>query len=487
MGMSESRDPEDTSLPPLTLSEADMREVGDFVLGRIYRHFSTLRDLPVTLPAELHDLTAALREPPPETGAGISELLAQLDTHVFGNMTHLDHPRNFAFVPGPSNFISAMADAIAASLNVFSGGFLGPSGVAQIEITTIEWLRQLFRFPAEAGGLFVSGGSMANLTGLAVARHAMLGDNTANATVYFSDQTHSSVAKGLRILGFQQFQLRKLASDENFRLDLGALAAKIAADRAQGMVPFAIVANAGTTNTGAVDPIAALADFAKAEGLWLHVDGAYGGSAALTELGRSATGPLERADSLSIDPHKWMFQPYEIGCVLVKDRALLKDTFKFSAEYLKILDHSAEQMNFSDYGVQLTRSFRALKLWMSFKAFGVDAFRRAIDIGIRNAEYVQSLLTGKAHWQIVTPAQLGIITFRFVAPGLDDERLDAINNAIARAVIYSGQALLSPTILAGRHVLRLCTINPRTTPEDLRSTIAWLETCGNSEAGSAAQ
>ncbi|MBL0319724.1 MAG: aminotransferase class I/II-fold pyridoxal phosphate-dependent enzyme [Alphaproteobacteria bacterium] len=468
----------DNQPPLLTLPEDDMRRMAEKVFGLIVDHFAGLKDLPVTTPSTLEHITEGLHEPMPTQAVPVEQLLAQLKTHVFDQMTHLDHPRYFAFVPGPSNFVSAMADAIASSFNVFSGAFIGPSGVAQIEVTTIEWLRELFRFPQDAGGLFVSGGSMANMTGLAVARHVMLAGNTTNATVYFSDQTHSSVAKGLKILGFQQFQLRKIASDATFRLSVDALRQQIATDRLQGLVPFCVVANAGTTNAGAADPIKELSAFCKAEGLWLHVDGAYGGSAAITERGRKVLEGIELADSLGIDPHKWMFQPYEIGCVLVRNREHLKNTFRFSAEYLKLNEQCAEQINFCDYGVQLTRGFRALKLWLSLKAFGVDAFRAAITKGIENAEIVESLLRNGDCWEIITPAQLGIITFRYRADGLDESALNELNNHIAQDIIYSGYAMLSPTILGGKHVLRMCTINPRTTHDDLKQTVGMLKSFG---------
>ncbi len=469
------------TLPPLTLAPDEMRDIAAQVTRLIVDHFTHLESMPVVKPSTIASLSDGLREGLPDTATPVPQLLAQLKEHVFDHMMHSDHPRNFAFVPGPSNFISAMADAIASSLNVFSGGFLGPSGVAQLELTAIEWLRELFRFPKEAGGLFVSGGSMANMTGLAVARHVMLANNTTNATVYFSDQTHSSVAKGLKILGFQQFQIRKVPSDSQFRLSMDELRQRVAADRLQGLVPFCVVANAGTTNAGAVDPLRELSAFCKAEGLWLHVDGAYGGSAAICARGYASLEGIELADSLGIDPHKWLFQPYEIGCVLIRNREHLGNTFKVSAEYLKILEKSAEQINFCDYGVQLTRGFRALKLWLSFKAFGVDAFKQAITMGIEHAEYVQALLQKDSCWEVITPAQLGIITFRYVADGLSEPQLNELNNSIAQQIIHSGYALLSPTILGGKHILRMCTINHRTARADLERTVAMLREYG--EAG----
>ena len=214
-------------LPPLTLSEAEMRTIMDEVGTMIVDHVVGLKEQPVTRPSMLKELQAGLHEKLPMQPTPVSELLEQVRTFVLSEMTHQDHPRNFAFVPGPSNFVGAMADAISSAFNIFCGAWIGPSGTAQIEILTIEWLRQLFEFPESAGGLFVSGGSMANMTCLAVARHEMLANNPNNATIYFSDQTHSSVAKGLKILGFQQYQLRKIKSDANFALPMDEVRRKI--------------------------------------------------------------------------------------------------------------------------------------------------------------------------------------------------------------------------------------------------------------------
>ncbi len=466
------------ALPPLTLSEADMRKVMAEVSDIIVDHYVNLHKQPVTLPSTLPSLRLGLDEPLPQKPVAVHDVLEQVKNFVLAEMTHNDHPRNFAFVPGPSNFVSTVADTLASAFNIFCGAWIGPSGAAQIEIVTIEWLRQLFGFPETAGGLFVSGGSMANLTCLSVARHAKLGDNANNATIYFSDQTHSSVAKGLKILGFQHHQLRKLTSGAQFRLPLDALRAKISSDRQQGLVPFCVVANAGTTNTGAVDDLEALSEFCEQEGLWLHADGAYGGSAALTEEGKALLKGLDKVHSLAIDPHKWLFQPYEIGCALVRDKALLKDTFKVTAEYLKILEGGTEQPNFSDYGVQLTRGFRALKLWMSLKAFGVDAFREAIDIGMEHARDVEKYLRADPCWEIVTPANLGIVNFRFVEGLTGVDAINSVNTAIADTMILSGFAFVAPTSLRGQTVLRLCTINPRTTKDDIEETIRRLAQIG---------
>lgn len=455
--------------PTLTLSRAEMEEIGGEVMELVINHFESNGIQAVANPTDSEMLKKWLTEPPPEKAMAVRDVLHEFKTKALETMTHLDHPRCFAFVPSPSNFVSALAEFMASSFNIFAGAWLGPSGVAAIEMKSIDWLRQLFGLPNSAGGLFVSGGSMANLTALAVARHIKLGNNPANASVYFSDQTHSSVPKGLRILGFQPYQIRTLASDANLRLDMASLADKVTDDRRRGLVPFCVVANAGTTNSGAIDPLEDLVAYCKEQGLWLHVDGAYGGAAAITETGKILLKGIEKADSITIDPHKWMFQPYEIGCLLMRDAHYLQEAFKVTAEYLDILDNSSEQKNYCDHGVQLTRGFRALKFWMSLKTFGLENFRAAIEQGIANAEYVQSLLERDDCWEIVTPAAIGVINFRYQSGEALPENF---HSRLSREILMDGFAMITPTRVGDREVLRICAINPRTTHEDFRQTLA---------------
>ena len=303
----------------LDLSREEMRALGHRVVDVLVEHFEKLPDKPVTRKANRATLEARLRVPIPEHGADALEILDQLQRDVFNHIMHVDHPRFFAFVPGPSNFVGAMADALASGFNVFAGTWLEASGPTQIELVTIDWLRQACGLPNSAGGLFVSGGSMANITALAVARHIRLGNRIEGAVVYCSDQTHSSIERGLRVLGFRSDQLRTIPSDDHFRLDMSALGQAVEMDRSAGRVPFCVVANAGTTNTGAIDPLSTLVRTCRRENMWLHVDGAYGAAAVLCERGQPLMEGLADADSLSLDPHKWLFQPYEIGCVLVRN------------------------------------------------------------------------------------------------------------------------------------------------------------------------
>jgi aromatic-L-amino-acid decarboxylase len=459
----------------LELSSDEMRDLGYRVVDMLIEHFEQVREKPVTRRASRSAMEQRLREPLPEQGMDAGALLRQLQQDVFSNIMHLDSPRFFAFVPSPSNFVSVMAEALAAGFNVFAGTWLEASGPAAIELVTTDWLRQLCGLPESAGGLFVSGGSAANLTALATARHARLRDNMRDAVIYYSDQTHSSNERALRLMGFDAAQLHVIPSDRNYRLPMRQLRSAVEEDRANGRTPFCVIANAGTVNTGAVDPLVELADFCSDEGMWLHADGAYGIAAILCERGQRLLQGLELVDSLSIDSHKWLFQPYEIGCVLVRDRDWLRETFHILPAYLKDIDRGEEEVNFCDYGLQLTRNFRALKLWMSLKLFGLATFRAAVARGFELAEYAETLLRASDHWEVVTPAQMGIVTFRYTRPGLTDEQLDALNLGLIDAMIADGYAMLSSTVLRGRTALRLCTINPRTTNEELRETLRRLE------------
>jgi glutamate/tyrosine decarboxylase-like PLP-dependent enzyme len=320
---------------------------------------------------------------------------------------------------------------------------------------------------------------MANLTGLAVGRQEKLGDDVADAVAYIGDQCHSSVARALRVLGIKPENIRAVGSDADFRLSMDSLKSALAEDRAAGRRPFCVVANAGTTNTGAVDPLPQIAEFCRSENLWFHIDGAYGAPAILAEKGKALLGGLELADSLSLDPHKWLFQSFEAGCVLVRDRAALLRTFQVMPEYLRDTEGVSDEINFGNYGVQLTRSFRALKLWLSLRVFGLASFRNAIARGIEIAEVAQRELERTDGWEIVTPARLAVVTFRFAPPSLSESKVDVLQGGMVEAMLKDGYALATSTVLAGRPALRLCTINPRTTDEEIVETVRWMTEIGN--------
>jgi aromatic-L-amino-acid/L-tryptophan decarboxylase len=449
----------------LSLPPDEMRRLGYRVVDRIVDHLERVADLPPIRVGEADALHAALGGPPPERPGDPDEALDALFEQVLPYVQHPDHPRFFARIGSPSNFVGVLADAAASGHNVFAGSWTGGSGPAAVELVVLDWLRTLCGLPDGTDGVLVSGGSVASLVGLAAARSGRYGDRApADAVVYLSSEGHASVARALRVLGFATDQLRVLPT--NGGLDAAAVRAAVDADRAAGRRPFCVVATAGTTSTGAVDPLDDLADLCAEHDLWLHIDGAYGAPAVLTEQGRAVLSGLERADSLVLDPHKWLFQPYEIGCVLVRHPGLLERTFAISGAYLR--DTTDGAVDFRDRSVQLTRGARALKLWLSIRVFGLAAFRAGVAHGIALAEHAERLLRERPGWEVVTPAQLAIVCFR-------REGDDALQSRIAAAMVADGYAAPSTTEVGGRVALRLCTINPRTTPDDVELTIDRME------------
>jgi aromatic-L-amino-acid decarboxylase len=450
----------------MKLTREQMREIGYRTVDRLIDHFDTMPQQSTGIKRTPAELYSTLKTPFAEQGMEFADAMEILERDVFANRLNLAHPRFFAFVPGPSNFVSAMADALASGLNVFAGSWLGGSGPAALEMTVIDWLAEQCGFPASTEGLCVSGGSMANLTALAVARFAKLQNRLPGAVAYYSGQTHSSLIRAFQILGFGADQLRPVACDAEFRISLPELARAIEADAAAGLRPFCIVANAGTTSTGSVDPFEELAAIARQYDMWLHADGAYGAAAMLCERGRSALNGMELCDSLSVDPHKWLFQPFELGCVLVKEGKLLKQTFEIDPEYLQDVHRYEKEINFCDRGIQLTREFRALKLWLSLRVFGVAEFRKGVARGFELADLAEAELRKPGDWEIMTPSRMAIVSFRHVRP-VDHQK-------VVERMMQEGFAMLSSTVLNGHGALRMCTINPNTTDDDIVQTVQHL-------------
>jgi len=460
----------------IKLSAEEMREMGYRIIDMLVDYTGAQAQFPVTRALDHATFEEILDEPIPEAGSDWRDVLEQFERQVLTTIDHLDHPRFFAYIPSSSNFVGAMADTLASGYNIFNALYPLGTGAAVVERLAVSWLCRLCGMPEKAGGLFVSGGSVANLTGLAVARQIQLGGDMRDAVIYYSDQAHFVISRGLRILGFAPDQLRQILSDEDYRLPLADLERAIAEDRAAGKRPFCIAATAGTTNSGAVDPLNDLADLCEREDLWLHVDGAYGASACLTTHRRLELAGLERAHSLSWDAHKWMFQPVECSAILVRDRHWLSETFKERAHFLTDAEpHSkeeaGEELNFMYQGIQLTRYFRALKFWMSLKVFGLAAMRRAIERGFELAELAESLLRDSGRWEIVTPAQMAIVTFRYKALDGDEALANTVTHQLSGAMAANGFAFASTTQLGQKTVMRLVTNNPRTTPSDLRQTV----------------
>lgn len=463
-----------TNAHKLELTKEEMRALGYKAIDELVEHFDTQNSKLPVAEGSREDMDKLFLEDAPEEPTDAMSVLNFVVDKVMSNSNIVSHPKSYSFVPGPSNYVSTIADTLATGFNVFSGGWVASPAAAELEIVTINWLLKLFGFPSKrGGGIFTSGGSMANLTAIVTARRIKCGEDFRKAVLYLSDQAHSSNIKAITILGFRRDQIRIIPTDLEFKMSLNKLQNAIAKDRLQGLQPFCIVASSGTTNTGTVDPLLELSKICKKEKLWFHIDGAYGGAAILAKNGKQLLKGIDKADSLTVDPHKWFYQPYEMGCLLVRNSKWLKHTFTEKPEYLKDVEGNDSEINFYDHGVQLTRRFRALKLYMSVKTFGLKAFRKAIDYNLKLAEQTEAILRKSSKWEVVSPATLAVINFRYnsIKLNLNEEELDELNQKISEKIMASREALLVTTILQNQIVLRMCLINPRTTLEDVKGTI----------------
>ena len=441
-----------------------MRALGYWVVDRVVEHFERRDDGPAVVVGSPAELAAALGGPLPVRPGDPLEALETLTTVALTHQQHGDHRRYFARVPGPSSFAGVLGEWLGTGQQTIAASWAGGSGPATVELVVCEWLAAVLGLPAGTEGVLLSGGSMANVTALAAVRNVL-----GPGVVYLTDQTHSSIGRGLRSLGFGS-DLRVLPTDDQLRLRLDLLRSAIADDRRTGRRPLAVVAAAGTTNTGAVDPLPELADLCRAEELWLHIDGAYGAPAALCDPGRYALRGIEQADSVVLDPHKWLFQPYDVGCLLVRRPGVLERAFTMNPEYLLDVRARPGEVDLRNRSLELTRRSRALKIWMTFRTYGAERLGQAVERGIALAERAEQQLREDPFWEVVTPAQLGVVTWAAAGASGSD------HGAAAAALTEDGYAAVTTTSLKGRSVLRMCTLNPRTTEDDLRGTLDRLAT-----------
>ena len=462
----------------LSLTTQRMEELASLASRLIIERLERLPSEPAWKGAPRAELEPLMREDAPELGRDPEEVLERAAREILPMAGRVDHPRFFAFVPSSATWPGVLADYLCAGHNVFQGTWLGASGPSQLEIVVIDWIRDWIGYPETAGGLFTSGGSAASLDAFVAAREAA--GSPERAAVYVSDQAHTALTRAARIVGVRPDRIRTIPTDAHFRLDVEALRSTFAEDLARGLEPIAVCANAGATNTGAVDPLPDIADFCAEHDVWMHVDGAYGGFAILAEEGRRALRGLERADSIAMDAHKWLFQPFEAGCLMVRDVRRLEEAFSVRPEYMQDTEWGREHPNFGDRGLQLSRSFRALKVWMSIQTFGMAAFRRAVAQGIELASRAEELVRASDVLEIANPASLGVLCFR-VNPkgcGLDDDALERVNESVQERVIETGTAMMSSTRLRGLFSLRLCILNHTTTWDDVRETLRAIERFG---------
>ena len=394
---------------PLEVDPETMRLLGYQVVDWLVERAHGRRDEPVLRQASSADMARRVPGTAPASGRDLDEILRHLGEDVLPFRSRIDHPRYLAYVPGEGTWPGALGDLIASTYNIDVGNWMESAGPSRLETVVLRWFADWIGYPAESAGVLVSGGSAANLTAMACAREALVGAMSGELVAYVSEQGHSSLARAARVLGFGPQQVRVLPVDDKFRMRTDALEAAITADLAAGRRPLVVLAVAGTTNTGAVDDLAQLARVCGRYGVWLHVDGAYGAFAALTERGREALAGLELADSVTLDPHKWLYQPFECGALLVRRGHLLKDAFEIHPSYLQDTTARDGATNYADHGLQLTRMSRALKIWMSLQYFGVDAFAAAIDRAMDLAEHAQRVIEAAPDLELLAPATLGIV------------------------------------------------------------------------------
>jgi glutamate/tyrosine decarboxylase-like PLP-dependent enzyme len=397
------------------------------------------------------------------------------------------HPRFWAWFMGSSNFTGALGDFLAAIQGSNLGG--GNHAAALLDRQVVGWCKQMVGFPATASGTLVSGGSMANLIGLTVARNVKAGIDIREHGVaalpapmrfYGSDQIHSCHRKAVETLGLGNGALRRIPSDADFRIDVAALRAAIAQDRAAGFKPACLIANAGTVNTGAIDDLEALATLAEEEDLWFHIDGCIGALLAIAPQGRRLVPGLERANSLALDPHKWLHAPFDVGCCLVKDAAAHRQAFAAAPEYLESAPRGLASGDWLyEYGLETSRSFRALKVWMALQQHGVERFGLLIDQNIEQARHLSRRIDAEPRLRLMATPTINIVCFRYEAPSLDEARLKALNTELMLRLQEDGTAVLSDTTLRGRHCLRVAICNHRTRYEDVDLLVSEVVRLGN--------
>ena len=464
----------DSWVSPLELDVATMRAMAKRVSDLVTSHLASLRDQRVRISLSRPDakrLVRAIAPTAPEQGVGFDAALAELAERVLPYHAREPHPHFLGYVPSIPTFPSVMGDWLATGYNFFAGVWPIASGPNELELTVIDWFRQWLGMPNGAGGLLTSGGSTATLMAVVAARHARVAEDAAllpRLTMYTSTQAHSAVVRAAWMAGISRENVRVLPTDDAWRLRAEAVRAAVVADRAAGKVPFLVVASAGTTNTGAIDDLSAIADLCARESLWFHVDAAYGAFAALTTRGPALLHGIEHADSVVLDPHKWLYVPFECGCLLAREPAALKAAFHIFPEYLKDVTPGDEEVNFADYGEQLTRYARALKIWLSVRTFGLAPLRAMIERGIALAEHAEKIVRREPSMEVLAPAQLGLLCFRVRPRGVDDPAsLDGLNERVNARVNETGRFLISSTKVNGAFSLRVCTHNWRTSTADI--------------------
>ncbi len=465
---------QELSLDPTNWEE--MKALGHRMLDDMFDHLQTIRNKPAweSIP---DSVKSEFRKPFPEEGEGAEKAYQDFQKFVLPYSVANIHPRFWGWVKGTGTPLGMLSEMLTAGLNINSAGFELSS--SYVELQVLSWCKTLLDYPAEASGILVSGGSAANLIGLTVARNAKAGYDIKKLglqgeaplfTIYGSQEMHNSMDKTIELLGLGSNALRKIPVRADYSMDIDALKKTIREDKAKGLRPFCIVGNAGTVNTGAFDDLTAIADICKAENLWFHVDGAFGAWAALSPSLRKFVKGMERADSVAFDLHKWMYVQYEVGCCLIRHPGEHQKTFTVGGTYLNpmVRGFAGGPIRWNDHGFQLSRGFRALKVWMSLKEHGAGKFRCLIQQNVDQAQYLVSLVNAAPNLELVAPAPLNLVCFRFVQSGKSDAELNALNQEILLQLQEKGIAVPSSTVLDGKFAIRVAITNHRSKREDFK-------------------
>ena len=439
-----------------------MRAMAEEVIARSIEHVATAGRQLSRGDVDAAALCRSLREPAPDHGTALNPLLDHLFQDCIPRSFTTIGPGYLAYIPGGGLYTAALADFIADTTNRFTGIWQAAPVLVQLEANALDWLRDWMGFPETTRGLFTTGGSMATFNGILCARERQLGADIRRGVLYTSDQAHHSVLKSAKMAGIMPDRVRAIAVDDCYRLDVNALADAIREDRGQGLTPFAVVSNAGTTNTGAVDPLGAVADLCAAEGLWHHVDGAYGAFFHLSGELRGLLNGLSRADSLTLDPHKGMFLPYGTGALLVRDGAALRAAHEATAAYLPATPHPDDFYDPSQHGPELSRGFPGLRVWLSVKLFGAAAFREAIAEKRRLALDAWRRVAALPHIVIDAPPELSLFAFHITWPGATRAEEDGRTRALLESTTKRGRVMLTGCTARDRFLGRVCVLSFRT-------------------------
>jgi aromatic-L-amino-acid/L-tryptophan decarboxylase len=454
---------------------AAMRQLGHQMMDDMMDYLENIAQQPVWKPIP-PSVKTFLKQDIPQEGQNIDDIYAEFKAHILPYAKGNIHPRFWAFVQGTGTPLAVLADMLASAMN--SNVTIGEHSAMYVDKQVVDWCKQMMHYPATASGILVSGGSMANITALTIARNHQLEKNIrkngilgagGQMTLYCSTETHSCIQKASEIIGIGTDGVRKISVNDHFEMQVEELIATIEADIQNGCVPFCIVATTGTVNTGAIDPLNDILKICKKYNLWLHIDGAYGALAKLDPQYADALKGIEQADSVAFDLHKWLYIPYEVGCTLVKNADAHRSSFAVAPSYLVNFERglSAGPDPLNNYGFELSRGFKALKVWMSLKEHGLQKYVRMITQNNAQAEYLGNLIQNTPHLEVLAPVSMSIVCYRFIQEGFSLEVLNDLNKEILMALQERGIASPSSTILHNQFAIRVCIVNQRTKKEDL--------------------